>query len=258
MQIQGRKPVRPFVFFGALLLTTSALAQEKHVSTDASVRTMLNFKAPASAVEKLLPAGWQVEAPASGPAAGANLRITFIDGVWAHDAEGKPQPATGRNITVGVPVKRQGTEIRGQMLFGGFTTGAAPGVYSVFAKSNTTSQRTFRTSADGVATVEEVWDAKSDGGDAIQYQLNYVRGVAAAEKIDVRIYSGAKPEFYRIYRYTQAADVVRGAGATPERVKSFTFKATGPKLAPLFDGTEQLVSIVALPYYSRQVYLPGS
>ena len=39
---------------------------------------------------------------------------------------------------------------------------------------------------------------------------------------------------------------------------AFTFKATGPKLAPLFDGSEQLVSVVAVPYYSRQVYLPGS
>jgi len=250
--------VRTCVLFGALLLAAPAFAQEKHVSTDASVRTMLNFKAPAGAVEKLLPAGWQVDAPTAGPAAGANLRITFIDGVWAHDGEGKPQPATGRNITVGVPVKQQGAEIRGQMLFGGYTTGPAPGVYSVFAKSSTSSQRTVRTSADGVATVEEAWDVKSDGGDAIQYQLHYVRGVAAAEKVDIRIYSGAKPEFYRIYRYTQAADVVRGAGVAAERVKAFIFKATGPKLAPLFDGTEQLVSIVALPYYSRQVYLPGS
>jgi hypothetical protein len=88
--------------------------------------------------------------------------------------------------------------------------------------------------------------------------MHYVRGVAAAEKIDVRVYSGAKPEFYRIYRYTQAADVVRGPGAASERVKSFAFKATGPKLAPLFDGSEQLVSVVAVPYYSRQVHLPGS
>jgi hypothetical protein len=100
--------------------------------------------------------------------------------------------------------------------------------------------------------------SSADGGDAIQYQIHYTRGVAAAEKIDVRVYSGAKPEFYRIYRYTQAADVVRGAGAAPERVKSFTFKATGPRFSPLFDGSEQLVSVVAVPYYSRQVYLPGS
>lgn len=250
--------MRIVVLITAFLFATPVAAQEKHVVTDASVRTLLNFKVPDSAVQKLLPLGWQVDAPTSGLNAGANLRITFIDGVWAHDAQGKPQPATGRNITIGVPVKMQGAETRGVMLFGGFTTGAAPGVYSVFAKSNVSSHRMFRTGADGVATVEEVWDAKSDAGDTVQFQLHYVRGVAAAEKVDVRVYSGAKPEFYRIYRYTQAADVVRGVGAAPERVKSFTFKAAGPKLAPLFDGTEQLMSITALPYYSRQVFLPGS
>ena len=250
--------MRAILVTTSVLLVAPAFGQEKLVSTDASVRTILSFKAPTAAVEKLLPAGWQVDVPSSGAAAGANLRITFIDGVWAHDGQGKPQPATGRNITIGVPVKKQGGETGGIMLFGGLTTGAAPGVYSVFAKSNTTSQRTFRTGADGVATVEEAWDAKSDGGDAMQYQLHYVRGVAGSEKIDVRVYSGAKPEFYRIYRYTQAADVVRGGAAGAERVKSFAFKASGPKLGPLFDGSEQLISIVALPFYSRQVYLPGS
>lgn len=250
--------MQALVLITAFLFAAPAVAQEKHVVTDASVRTLLNFKAPDGAVQKLLPAGWQVDAPTLGPNAGANLRITLIEGVWAHDAQGKPQPATGRNITIGVPVKMQGAETRGVMIFGGFTTGAAPGVYSVFAKSSVTSQRMFRTGADGIATVEEAWDAKSDAGDALQFQLHYVRGVAAAEKVDVRVYSGAKPEFYRIYRYTQAADVVRGAGAASERVKSFTFKAAGPKLAPLFDGTEQLISITALPYYSRQVFLPGS
>jgi hypothetical protein len=72
------------------------------------------------------------------------------------------------------------------------------------------------------------------------------------------MYSGAKPGFYRIYRYTQATDVLRGAGTAAERLKSFTFKGEGPKLASLFDGSEQLISITAIPYYSRQVFLPGS
>jgi len=250
--------MRALVVLIAFLFAAPAVAQEKHVATDASVRMLFNFKAPDGAVQKLLPPGWQVDAPTSGPAAGANLRITFIEFVWAHDAQGKPQSSTVRVITIGVPVKMQGADTRGVMLFGGFTTGAAPGVYGVFAKSSVTSQRTFRTGPDGVATVEEAWDAKSDAGDALQFQLHYVRGVAAAEKVDVRVYSGAKPEFYRIYRYTQAQDVVRGAGAASERVKSFTFTAAGPKLAALFNGTEQLISITALPYYSRQVFLPGS
>jgi len=73
----------------------------------------------------------------------------------------------------------------------------------------------------------------------------------------LRYYSAAKPEFYRIYRYTQAADVLRGEGTAPDRIKSYAFKAFGPKLGPLFEGAE-VVSITAVPYYSRQVFLPSS
>jgi len=33
-------------------------------------------------------------------------------------------------------------------------------------------------------------------------------------------------------------------------------QASGDKLGLLFDGSQQLVSVTAIPYYSRQVYLP--
>jgi hypothetical protein len=44
-----------------------ASAAEKLVATDASVRTILAFKAPDAAVQKLLPEGWQVSPPSTGP-----------------------------------------------------------------------------------------------------------------------------------------------------------------------------------------------
>jgi hypothetical protein len=59
-------------------------------------------------------------------------------------------------------------------------------------------------------------------------------------------------------RFEQGADVVRGAGTGPERLQKFTFKATGEKLSPLFDGTEQLINMTSVPWYQREIYLPGS
>ena len=41
-----------------------------------------------------------------------------------------------------------------------------------------------------------------------------------------------------------------------DRVKEFSVKAGGGKIAPLFDGTERVVSIDALHWYNRGVYLP--
>jgi len=41
-----------------------------------------------------------------------------------------------------------------------------------------------------------------------------------------------------------------------DRATRFTIKASGPKLAPLFDGTQQVMSIISVPYYSRLIYVP--
>jgi len=52
--------------------------------------------------------------------------------------------------------------------------------------------------------------------------------------------------------------VVRGAGTGAERLQKVSLKATGEKVSPLFDGTEQLISLISLPWYARETYLPGS
>ena len=49
--------MRAILVTTSVLLVAPAFGQEKLVSTDASVRTILSFRAPTAAVEKLLPAG---------------------------------------------------------------------------------------------------------------------------------------------------------------------------------------------------------
>ena len=66
-------------------------------------------------------------------------------------------------------------------------------------------------------------------GDSLQLQIQYLRGAPAPAKAESLLYSAVKPGFYRIYRYEQSADVVRGAGV--DRVQKVVFKASGPKLA---------------------------
>jgi hypothetical protein len=118
-------------------------------------------------------------------------------------------------------------------------------------------ERHIHTDPAGKSNVEEAWEFKSDGGDAIQLQLQFVRGVAARSKLEIMPHSGVKPDFYRIYRIEQAADVVRSAATGADRAEKYVFKAAGAKLSPLFDGSEQLVSIASLPFYTRQISLPG-
>ena len=67
------------------------------------------------------------------------------------------------------------------------------------------------------------------------------------------MYSAAKPDFIASHRSEQARDIVRGLDT--DRVKKIDFKASGPKLGPLFDGA-QLIGVTSEPWYTRQTYLP--
>ena len=48
----------------------------------------------------------------------------------------------------------------------------------------------------------------------------------------------------------------RSAATGTDRAQKYLFKATGGRLSEIFDGSEQLISITSLPFYSRQVFLP--
>ena len=59
-----------------------------------------------------------------------------------------------------------------------------------------------------------------------------------------------------LYRWEQAAEVLKSAPTNVDKLSQVAFKASGDKLGLLFDGSQQLVSVTAIPYYSRQVYPP--
>src|SRR5262249_19693525 len=134
---------------------------------------------------------------------------------------------------------------------------AVPGAYGVYTLADTEIHRHISTGPDGTSNLQESWQLSS-GGDHIGLQISYVRGPLTRSKADLRSSSAAKPEFYRIYRVEQASEVLRSPETTTDRIKEFSFKASGPKIGAIFDGSEQLLSVVAIPWYMRQIYLPGS
>jgi hypothetical protein len=249
--------MRTFLIGLLLLAAGPTFAAEKYVGSNVDVRMTLAFKAPDAAVGKFLPAGWELDIANSGPAKDINLRLTFIDRLTAHDAEGKALDPV-RITTLSIPARKAGSETRGTMLFLIYSSSASgiPGPYGVSVKADTNMEKRVRIDAAGTATVEESWELQSQGGDSVQLQIQYVRGTMTTGKAEQMMYSAAKPGFYRIYRSEQAADIVRGPGA--DRVQKIVFKASGPKLAPLFDGSERLIGVTSMPWYTRQTYLPES
>jgi len=243
-----------------VLAAFPAAAQEKEklFSTDFNVRTVLAFKVPEAIVQKLLPTGFEVNAPIAGPSKGSNLSILLIDYLLVQDPEGKPIP-TPPTVAMLIPAKKAGSGEAVNVVSGGFIAQAAvPGPYSIYGAAKVTVDRRSRTDADSKTIIDETWNSKADDGSAIEIELQFARGVPARSKAEAKIYSAAKPEFYRIYRFEQAADVVRSTSTGVDRISKFSFNALGPKLAPVFDGSQQLISITSIPFYSRSIYLPGT
>ena len=241
-----------------VLAACPAIAQNKQKAstTDVSPRTVLAFKVSDAAVQKLLPAGFQVNSPTAGPSKGVNINVALIDYLMMQDMEGKPLPPY-TTIALNVPSKNPAGEAVG-VVVGGFAPKAgAPGPYSVYEAATTSIDRRSHKDAEGKLIIDETWDIRGDEGNTLQIELQFTHGVLARGMAEAKLHSAVKPDFYRIYKFEQAADVVRSTATGIDRVSKFSFKTSGPKLAPLFDGSQQLIAITSVPFYSRTIYLPA-
>jgi len=250
--------MRNLMFALFVIIASPALSQERErlIANDISVRTILTFKVQDTAVQKTLPAGWEVMTPTAGADKGFNLSIFLVDFQIVQDPDGKPLPARP-TVALIVPAKKVGSGAAVSMVQSGFTAQAGtPGPYDNFNPARVTADRRSHTEPDGKAIIEESWDMKADDGSALEIQFQFVRGVPTREKVEGKFYSTSKPDFYRTYRYDQGADVVRSTAVGIDRATKWSFKASGPKLAPLFDGSEQLISITSIPSFIRSIYLP--
>ncbi|WP_141688112.1 hypothetical protein [Bradyrhizobium paxllaeri] len=235
-----------------------ALAQEKLVGTYGEVRTVLSFKVTESALQKFVPAGWQSNPVGSGPSKGANVLLVLIDAITIQGPDGKPE-ATGQGAVLVFLAKKTGTEATAPMVFAGFVSNAGnvPGAYGAFELAKATVARTTRTDPEGRSSAEESWDFSANDNAGVSVQLQFGHAPTARTKVEARIYSAKMPDFYRIYRIEQAIDVVRSSETGVDRVQKVAFKIKGSNIAPLFDGSEKLVSIASIPWYTRQVSLPS-
>src|SRR3954470_2744871 len=134
------KTLAPLALLSAALLAQPAHAQEKLYGTNADMRITIAFKVPDATLQKLLPAGWESNPPASG----ANLGMSLVNSLSAEDAEGKPTK-TNTGVAITAPVKKSGTNETGTMVLGGlFQPHYAPGAYGVFLPAKVSIDRTMK------------------------------------------------------------------------------------------------------------------
>ena len=143
------------------LFATQIEAAEKLVSTNLDTRTVLAFRVSDEVVQKLLPAGWELDAAPNGP----NLRIVFSNNLLVQDAEGKASENV-RTVTLAAQAKKKGTDEKAGMALGGFVSSAAavPGPYFNYSAASAVFSQRVGVDGHGKSIIEEAWELQAARG----------------------------------------------------------------------------------------------
>jgi len=230
---------------------------ETLVEQSAEARMQIDFHVPDAALKAMLPADAEPAIAAAGAAKDANLRMIFIDRIAVTGPDGAPK-GSGQMVYLAIPIKQAGTNAVAQMLIHGLTSDPkeAPGPFGVYQLA-TTHRMERSTTAAAQAQTSEQWEFTAASGEHMELQLKYDRGVGRKANNETKFFSSVNPGFYQIFKVEQNLDIMRNATITvPDKVKEFQYKASGGKLASLFDGTERVLSIDCLSWYNRAIYAP--
>jgi hypothetical protein len=241
------------------LLVAGVASSETKVSSNVDVRTVVALKIAEAEAQRLLPPGWQVNPVASGPNQGANLTMTFIDQLLNQDPEGKPASGgSARTLAFGVPAKNAATGAAGNNVVRILAANqqAVPGPYKVAVPASVQLEQSIKATDMEPATVNERWEVRDRNGGSVTLALEYTRTLPTRAKSEAKVYGGPDPAFFRIYRTDVGNDVLRSASTGVDRVKKLQLRVGIPDLKKAFDGSEQIVSVTAIPWYVREVSLP--
>ena len=257
----GMSGLRMLLAGAALAALAISAKAETFVEHSAEARMQLDFVVPDAALKKFLPAGFEPNVATAGAAKDCNLRMIFIDRVDITKQDGSPaEPGSNQLVYLAIPIKQTGANTLGQMLIFGLTADAkdAPGPFGVYVHAP--DHRMSRSTSGGAgkpAMTEERWAFAAPSGERMELNLRYERGTARKASQETKFWSSVNPNFYQIFKIEQGLDIMRNATVpVRDRVAELSYKATGGKIVPLFDGTERVVSIDALHWYNRGVYLP--
>lgn len=243
------------------LVSGRALSGQAVTEFSSEARFQLDVKVSDAALSSYLPPGWVPNVATEGNAKDCNLRVVFIDRVTINGPDGKPVGKTGssRLVYLVAPVK-DASGSAAQLVIGGLTEdpSEAPGPYGVYLPSTThRMQRTTATDGGQILDSQD-WTFAAASGERLELHIKYERGVGNKNNLtDVKFYSAKNPAYYQISREERVTDVLRNVTTSPrDRVKEFSFVATGGSYAKLFDGTQKSLSWDNITWINRTVLLP--
>ena len=248
------------VLAAALVGPTGLAKAQTLIEQSAEVRMQLDLAVSPGALKALLPDGWEPFVATSGAAKDCNVRLIFVDRVDINGPDGAPS-GTEQMVYFASPIKKTGSnEMAGQMVIDGISSNpkAVPGPFNVYqAASSYRVARSTHATAGSPIENEDTWDFTGADGEHLALHLTYERGVARKLSAEAKFFSATDPGSYQIWKIDQGLDIMRNATvAVKDRVKTFEFKASGGRVAKLFDGSERVVSVDALHWYNRAVSSP--
>lgn len=233
------------------------IARAEHlVQSSTEMRTYIYLQISDEKLRKLLPEGW-IANPGTKQLQGANIGVVLIEGLAAADAENKPVPFHYSYVVIGALAKQLQSGIGTFMVVNGFLPPSqpAPGPYGAYTNATVSMLKRVKTD-DADSNRSEAWTFATDSGERLEFSIEFQLGTAVKSHVEPRVYSGIKPEFYRIYKVDQTTDTVHSATPEGKKAKLISFSAKGFRLGKIFDGGEKIVAVVSVPAYQRTIYLP--
>ena len=249
--------MRSIIFLAALTPLMMAQTLQENSS---ETRFQLDLKVPDAALASYLPKGWTANVAAQGAAKDCNLRAVFIDRVTINGPDGKPVgKGSNRLVYLVAPVKDpSGANV--QLVIGGLTEDPAdvPGPFGVYLLATTHNVQTGEVSFGFVTRSMQDWEFAAATGEKLELHISFEPGVGnRTNPTETKFYSAKNPNFFQISKQEQVLDILRNVTTNPpDRVKQFSFKASGGSFAKLFDGTEKVLSWDNILWINRSVSLP--
>jgi|SwirhisoilCB1_FD_contig_31_10319906_length_1159_multi_2_in_0_out_0_2 hypothetical protein len=238
---------------------SAAVTAQAPVEFSAEARFQLDLHVPEAALAAMLPSGFTPNVATQGPAKDCNLRAIFVDRVTINGPDGKPVgKGSSRFVYLAAPVKDPGGA-NAQVVIGGLVDDPAdaPGPFGVYLAATTTHTMTRSTStaASGAPLDSQDWVFQAPSGEHLELHIKYEHGSANhGNPSEGKFYSAKNPSVVQTWRQEQVLDILRNPTTNPpDKVKEFSFKASGGSYAKLFDGSEKPVSWDNVIWLNRTV-----
>ena len=253
------RQVLPAAMTIGLLATASGASGQTAVEFSAEARFQLDLHVPDAAITAMLPPGFTLNVATQGPAKDCNLRAIFVDRMTINGPDGKPVgKGSSRLVYLAAPVKDP-SGANAQVVIGGLVDDPAdaPGPFGVYLAATTTHTMTRSTSAgaSGAPIDSQDWVFHAPGGEHLELHIKYEHGIANhGNPSEGKFYSAKNPATVQTWRQEQVLDILRNPTTNPpDKVKEFSFKASGGSYARLFDGTEKPVSWDNIIWLNRTI-----